>query len=111
MPAERAAGRRPRRGAGYSLPEVVVSLAVFAAILLGVLFVFNLNYRLARGRSDDAEHQEALRRAQHDLVRLVRLAGRGGLPHDLAIEVTSNVAPDSRSAGRARRESSPAPTS
>ncbi len=99
MPAERPGIRRPRRGAGYSLAEVVVSLAIFAAILLGVLFVFNLNYRLARGRSDAAARQEALRRAQNDLVRMVRLAGRGGLPHDLAIEVASNVVPGSRIGG------------
>ena len=91
-------GRRDR-AAGYSLAEVVVSLAVFIAILLGVLFIFNLNYRLARGRGDTAQRQAALRAAQHDLVRLVDVAGGSGLPHDLAISVRSNAAPGSRIGG------------
>ncbi len=91
--------RHRRSGAGYSLAEVVVSLTVFIAILLGVLFIFNLNYRLARNRSDTAHRREVLRSAQHDMVRLVRMAGRGGLPHSLAIDVESNVAPDTRIGG------------
>ncbi len=88
-----------RRQAGYSLAEVVVSLTVFLAILLGVLFIFNLNYRLARGRGDSAERQDALRSAEHEMVRLARLAGRGGLPRDLAIEIDVDVDPGTRIGG------------
>ena len=99
----RCSTRRPSRAragaTGYSLAEVVVSLAVFIAILLGVLFIFHLNYRQARGRGDTAQRQAEVRRAQHDLVRLVESAGRGGLPHTLAISVASNAEPGSRIGG------------
>ena len=78
---------------------MVVSLAVFIAILLGVLFIFNLNYRLARGRGDTAERQRALRDARHEIERLVRTAGRGGLPAELAIEVDDDVAAGRRIGG------------
>ncbi len=97
MPARPAVRRRP--GAGYSLAEVVISLSVFIAILVGVLFIFNLNYRLARDRGDAAERQEALRRARAEVVRLARTAGGGALPPELAIEVARDVAPGSRVGG------------
>lgn len=93
--------RSADRAAGYSLAEVVISLAIFTAILVGVLLVFNLNYRQARSRSDAARRHEALRGAQDELVRLVATAGRDGLPAELAIGVRSNVAPGSRVAGPA----------
>lgn len=88
-----------RRGRGYSLAEVVVSLTVFIALLVGVLLFFNLNFRQARERVDAAQRQEALRSARHDLERLLRMAGRGALPLELAIEVASRVAPGTRIAG------------
>ncbi|MFQ5348988.1 MAG: type II secretion system protein J [Thermoanaerobaculia bacterium] len=84
---------------GYSLAEVVVSLTIFIAILVGVLFIFNLNYRLARNRSDTSERLAALRSARHDMVRLARMAGRGGLPRELAIIIDDNVAPGTRVGG------------
>ena len=94
---------RARTGAGarrgYSLVEVVVSLTAFIAILLAVLFVFNVNYRLARGRGDAAERREALRNARHDMVRLARMAARGGLPRELAVAVAQDVAAGHRIGG------------
>ena len=95
----RRPSRRRARAAGYTLAEVVVSLSVFIAILLAVLFIFHLNYRQARGRGDTAQRQQEVRGARHDVVRLVESAGRGGLPRALAISVTSNAEPGSRIGG------------
>jgi hypothetical protein len=66
--------------AGYSLLEMVVALALSVAILLGVLALFDVNNRIARGQVNVADMQQSLRIAQSSMVRIVRMAGRGGLP-------------------------------
>ena len=86
-------GASRRASGGHSLVEVLVSLTLFIGVLVAVLVVFNLNYRLARGRAGAAARQETLRSVHHDLESLVRRAGRSGLPHGLAIAVQTNVPP------------------
>lgn len=82
--------------AGYTLVELLVSMTVFVGILVAVLTMFNFNYKLARVQTHVADMQQSLRIAQHDLVRMVRMTGRGGLPRGTlplgqAISVQSNV--------------------
>lgn len=69
-----------RRQAGFTLVELLVSLFVTAILLLGVLALFDFNNRIARVQTHVADMQQSLRVAQYDMVRLVRMAGRGGLP-------------------------------
>ncbi len=72
--------RAAERGeAGFTLIELVVSLFVLVLILVGVLYLFDLNSRLARVETNVADMQQSLRIGQYDLVRVVRMAGRGGL--------------------------------
>lgn len=88
--------------AGFTLAEMLVSLAVTAALLLGVLAVFDFNGRVARAQTHVADLQQSLRVAQDDVVRFVRMAGRGNLPladpaltplpQGLAVGVRDNVA-------------------
>ena len=70
--------------AGFTLIEMLVSLAVFLVVILGVLALFDSNTRLARTQGRVADMQQSLRFAQYDMVRRIRMAARGGLPAMLA---------------------------
>ena len=70
--------RRSERG--FTLIEMVVSLVVMLEVLLTAFLVFESNRRLSNVQTAVAEMQQSLRIAQHDMVRLVRMTGRGGLP-------------------------------
>jgi type II secretory pathway pseudopilin PulG len=77
---KREPGFTCRRQAGFTLAEMLVAAGVTAILLLGVLAVFDFNNRVARVQTHVADMQQALRVAQYDMVRLVRMTGRGGLP-------------------------------
>lgn len=108
--------RRCRRMAGFTMAELMVTLVLFSVVVLGMLMMFDMNSRIARVEGHTAEMQQALRMAQQDLVRNVRMAARGGLPAalfpegayagkelplGLAVEVANNVAANTRIAGNA----------
>src|SRR5258708_37485296 len=92
----------PRRQAGFTLVELLVSLAVTIILLLGVLATFDLNARASKAQTNVADMQQSLRIAQDDVIRIVRMAGRGGLPFadppssliplGVAVSVRANVA-------------------
>ena len=103
------------RAAGFTLAELVVALAVFTIILTGIMALFVFNTRLARAQMHLTGMQQSLRVAQYELVRSVRMAGRGGLPTSqyavppgytgqllptgLAVGVANNVAAGTQIAG------------
>jgi hypothetical protein len=72
-------------------------------VLLGVLALFDFSNKLTRAQTNIADMQQSLRVAQAGAVRLIRMAGRGGLPLpppppvglpwriDWAVEVENNV--------------------
>ncbi|HEY0511178.1 MAG TPA: prepilin-type N-terminal cleavage/methylation domain-containing protein [Thermoanaerobaculia bacterium] len=85
------------RQRGFTLIEVTVSLIVTVIILLGVLALFDFSNRLSRVQLNVSDMQQSLRVAQTDTVRLIRMAGRGGLPLGTlpagwAVAVSNNVA-------------------
>lgn len=91
--------------AGFSLVEMLVTMIVLAVLLVVALGMFDFNNRLARVQTEVADMQQSARIAQLDMVRLIRMAGRGGLParavgKDLpdgaALAVRDNVAAGSR---------------
>jgi type II secretory pathway pseudopilin PulG len=91
--------RTPRgsRQRGFTLIEVSVSLIVTIIVLLGVLALFDFSNRLTRVQTNISDMQQSLRVAQNDSVRLIRMAGRGGLPlgnvpNGTAVVVADNVA-------------------
>lgn len=69
-----------KRNAGFSLIELLVSLLILTLILVAVLTLFERSTRIARAQTQIADMQQAVRVSQHQLVRTVRMAGRGGLP-------------------------------
>jgi prepilin-type N-terminal cleavage/methylation domain-containing protein len=89
-----------RREAGFTLAEMLVALAVTSILLLAVLATFDLNTRVARVQTNVADMQQSLRVAQDQIVRTVRMAGRGSLPladasafpEGVAIALRNNVA-------------------
>src|SRR5215203_7019682 len=64
---------------GFTLIELIVALGVTTIVMLGILFLFDFNNKLTRVQTNVADMQQSLRIAQYDMVRMVRMAGRGGL--------------------------------
>lgn len=96
--------RARARQSGFTLVEMAVSLFVTVSVLLGVLMLFDFTNKLSKVQSNVADMQQSLRIAQHDVVRLVRMAGRGGLPvgnlpAGLAVSVRNNVGAGERIGG------------
>jgi type II secretory pathway pseudopilin PulG len=74
--------RRPAAGsaAGFTLVELLVTMGILLLVILGVLALFDLNSRIARTQTHMAEMQQSQRVAQQSIIKLTRMAGRGGLP-------------------------------
>lgn len=89
-----------KREAGFTLAELLVALAVTTILLLAVLATLDLNSRIARAQTNVSDMQQSSRVAQDQIVRLLRMAGRGSLPladaqpfpDGVALAVRDNVA-------------------
>src|SRR5260370_3304560 len=75
----RAAGAR-RGEAGFTVAELAVPVIVLVEIILAVLLLFDTSGKLGKAEMQVADMQQALRVGQHQIVRMVRMAGRGELP-------------------------------
>lgn len=76
---------------GFTLTELIVALFVTVEVLVAVLLLFDFNTKLARVQTNIAEMQQSQRVAQYDIARLTRMAGRGGMPQNLAFAVVNNA--------------------
>ncbi len=95
---------RFRRDAGFTMIELLVSLAVLVVVLLGVLELFDFSSRISRVQTNVTDMQQSLRIAQQDAIRTIRMAGRGPLPLGLpptgnALSLSDNVAAGTRIGG------------
>ncbi|HEY2294698.1 MAG TPA: prepilin-type N-terminal cleavage/methylation domain-containing protein [Thermoanaerobaculia bacterium] len=91
---------------GFTLVEVAVSLIVTVVVLLGVLALFDFSNKLTRAQTNISDMQQSLRVAQADSMRLIRMAGRGGipvgnLPTGMAVGVQNNVVDGTKIGGGA----------
>lgn len=68
------------RRRGFTLLELLVVITLAVMLMLGLLEVFERNTTLAKTQTQLAEMQQGLRTGQNLMGRLVRMAGRGGLP-------------------------------
>jgi hypothetical protein len=59
---------------------MMVSLLIMSLVLVATLEVFDFSSKLARAQTNISDMQQSLRAAQYDMVRLIRMAGRGPLP-------------------------------
>ncbi len=99
--------------AGFTLIELSVVAFILALVLIGAGNLFEFNTELARVQMHLSDMQQSARIAQRDIVGLVRMAGRGGLPVSLpavgaggfagkllptgpAIEIANDVADNTR---------------
>ena len=77
---DRSGRRRLPRQSGFTLIELLVSMIVFVTVLVAVMVMFTSSSRLARLQIHTADMQQSLRIGQYEIVRNLRMAGRGGLP-------------------------------
>jgi prepilin-type N-terminal cleavage/methylation domain-containing protein len=95
---ERAPQVARRRGSGFTLIELLITVAVLLVVIVGVLALFEMGTKVSQVQTNVADLQQGVRIAQYDVVRAVRVAGRGGLergsvPQGVALEVRNNVPP------------------
>lgn len=64
---------------GFSLFELLVALAMTVLLMVGALGLFDAMNKLTRVQTNLSNVQQVLRVTQTDLVRHLRMAGRGGL--------------------------------
>jgi hypothetical protein len=85
------ASAAPHRAAGFSLVELLVSSLILVLVVLGLLAIFDFSNRVARSQTQIAGMQQVQRVAQDEMVRLVRMAGRGGLVIGAALQIRNDV--------------------
>ena len=71
---------RRRRQRGFTIIEMTVALFVTAEVILAALALFDFHNKLAHVQASISDMQQSLRVAQFEMVRLARMAGRGGMP-------------------------------
>ena len=69
-----------RRREGFTIVEMMVAVGIAVAVLAGVLTLFDTANELARVQTAIADLQQSARAGKRELVRMTRMAGRGGLP-------------------------------
>lgn len=74
-----ARDRRRVATQGFTLLELLVSLIIMIEVILVALTLFDFSNKLARVQTQVAGMQQSSRVAQTEIVRLVRMAGRGSL--------------------------------
>ena len=82
------------RQSGFSLIELLIGMLIALEILVVALTVFDVHNRMARLQLQITDMQQSLRIAQYDLARLVRMAGRGGLPAAILPTAAAAFDPD-----------------
>ncbi len=65
---------------GFSLVELLITLAVFGLVTGGLILMFDSSGRVARVQTQVAVMQQGQRVGHAELVRYIKQAGRGGLP-------------------------------
>ncbi|REJ82644.1 MAG: hypothetical protein DWQ36_12725 [Acidobacteria bacterium] len=92
-------GDAPHGEAGFTLIELIIGTFILVEMMVVGYLLFDVSTKTARVQSDLADLQQSQRVANYDLVRNVRMAGRGGVTGPVAINVTDNVDGDTFTVG------------
>lgn len=93
------------RQRGFTLIELLVTLVIMGILILFVMDLFERTTRVSGTQAGLADLQQNQRVVQRELTKMIRTAGRGGLPHSQAthrlptgpaVSLRSNVAEDER---------------
>ncbi|MCZ6506497.1 MAG: prepilin-type N-terminal cleavage/methylation domain-containing protein [Acidobacteria bacterium] len=87
--------RTTNRECGFTLIELLVALVLVSLVLGGAFAMFNYTNKLTRTQLHQSDLQQSARVAQRELMRTVRMAGRGGLPGYAVAGFTAASAPAS----------------
>ena len=74
---------------GFSLIEMIIGMALMTELMILGYVVFDVNTKVARVQTDVAEMQQSQRVANYDLLRTLRMAGRGGVAPTVRVPWTA----------------------
>jgi hypothetical protein len=77
--------RRFRSSAGFSLIELVISLAVTVIVMVAMLTLFDRSARMSKAENAVTDAQQNARYASYQLVREARMAGAGAYPASVTV--------------------------
>lgn len=97
--SRRLPSRHRRPQSGFTLIEILVVLIVLVQVIVAVLALFDFNNKLSHVQTQLADMQQSQRISQYEIVRMLRMAGRGGLrslplPQSAAIGVRNRTPND-----------------
>lgn len=76
----------PRDEQGFTVIELVIALLIAVEVLVAASVIFDVHSRMAVVQTQITDMQQSLRIAHYDVARLVRMAGRGGLPATFLVD-------------------------
>ncbi len=89
--ASRRPAQRPGQ-LGFTMIEMLISLLITVIVMVVVLVALDAHSRVAQVQMDVGDLQQSTRVGHRGMSRLVRMAGRGGLPRSEAVAVERDVA-------------------
>ncbi|MBZ0089156.1 MAG: hypothetical protein K8H90_02130, partial [Thermoanaerobaculia bacterium] len=78
---------RTRREQGFTVIELLIALLIAVEVLVAASVIFDVHSRMAVVQTQITDMQQSLRIAHFDINRLVRMAGRGGLPATFLVDL------------------------
>jgi hypothetical protein len=92
-PVSRPSSQRPGDPGqeGFTLIEMIIGTFILVEMMIVGYLLFDVSTKTARVQSDLADLQQSQRVANYDVMRNVRMAGRGGVRGPVAISLNDNV--------------------
>ncbi len=78
------------RDAGFGLVEALVALLTLTVVMIAAFTLLDSSQRVTRAQTAIAEMQNNLRVAQQEVIRVLDLAGVGGLPKSIDPDIEGN---------------------
>lgn len=82
--------RRLAETTGFSLVEVLVSLAIMIIVVIGMAAVFDRSAQMAKTENSVTDAQQSARYGSYQVVREARMAGAGAVPASITLVGTTH---------------------